>query len=348
MKNQGATCYLNSLLQSLYFTNSFRKAVFQIPTEGEPVTNSAFALQRLFYRLQNDKDAVDTAELTRSFGWDAKIIFDQQDVQELCRKLMEALEEKMKGTKAENALADMFVGKMRTYIECINVNYTSARVEDFWDIQLNVRGQKNLEDSFRDYIAVETLEGENKYFAEGHGLQDARKGVIFESFPKVLHLHLKRFEYDFMRDDMMKVNDRYEFPSEFDAAPYLAPEADKSEPWIYTLHGVLVHSGDFNAGHYYAYLKPEKDGPFFKFDDERVIRAMKHEVLDDNFGGDTIINGVPRQEPPRLAMFKRSTSAYMLVYYRKSRIEEVLPEILPADTPAHIGKCPSPDIYLMQ
>lgn len=25
IKNQGATCYLNSLLQSLYFTNNFRK-----------------------------------------------------------------------------------------------------------------------------------------------------------------------------------------------------------------------------------------------------------------------------------------------------------------------------------
>ena len=25
LKNQGATCYLNSLLQSLYFTNAFRK-----------------------------------------------------------------------------------------------------------------------------------------------------------------------------------------------------------------------------------------------------------------------------------------------------------------------------------
>lgn len=25
LKNQGATCYLNSLLQSLYFTNKFRK-----------------------------------------------------------------------------------------------------------------------------------------------------------------------------------------------------------------------------------------------------------------------------------------------------------------------------------
>ena len=29
LKNQGATCYLNSLLQSLYFTNAFRKVGYQ-------------------------------------------------------------------------------------------------------------------------------------------------------------------------------------------------------------------------------------------------------------------------------------------------------------------------------
>lgn len=28
LKNQGATCYLNSLLQSLYFTNAFRKVTW--------------------------------------------------------------------------------------------------------------------------------------------------------------------------------------------------------------------------------------------------------------------------------------------------------------------------------
>lgn len=73
------------------------------------------------------------------------------------------------------------------------------------DIQLNVKGCKNLEESFKDYIAEETLEGDNKYMAEGHGLQDAKKGVIFENFPPVLHLQLKRFEYDMMRDTMIKV-----------------------------------------------------------------------------------------------------------------------------------------------
>jgi ubiquitin carboxyl-terminal hydrolase 7 len=68
-----------------------------------------------------------------------------------------------------------------------------------------VKGCKNLYDSFQEYVAMETLEGENKYQAEGYGFQDANKGVIFESFPPVLHLQLKRFEYDFMRDTMVKV-----------------------------------------------------------------------------------------------------------------------------------------------
>lgn len=342
LKNQGATCYLNSLLQSLYFTNAFRKAVYQIPTESEAVkTNSAWTLQRLFYNLQKHKLAVPTSELTASFGWDSRQIFEQQDVQELSRILMEKLEERMKGTSAENALAQLFVGKSKTYISCINVDFESSRIEEFWDIQLNVRGNKNLHESFMDYIQVETLEGENKYDAgEPYKLQDAKKGVIFESFPPVLHLQLKRFEYDINRDAMMKVNDRHEFPLEFDAAQYLSEDADRSESWVYQLHGVLVHSGDFNAGHYYAFLKPEKDGCFYKFDDDRVTKATMKETLDENFGGEyaNAANGGLGQRQPYMRGYstKRSMNAYMLVYIRKSRLDQVLVEVKEEDIPTHI------------
>ncbi|PSN74726.1 cysteine proteinase [Corynespora cassiicola Philippines] len=338
LKNQGATCYLNSLLQSLFFTNAFRQAVYQIPTSKETDrTNSAYALQRLFYLLQSSNTAVPTTDLTQSFGWDSKQIFEQQDVQELSRVLMDKLDEKMKGTEAEGALEKMFVGKMKTYISCINVDYESSRIEDFWDIQLNVSGNKNLDDSFKDYIQVETMDGENKYFAEGYGLQDAKKGVIFESFPQVLHLQLKRFEYDINRDAMMKVNDRYEFPEIWDASPYLSESADRSEPYIYHLHGVLVHSGDLNAGHYYAFLKPTKEGTFYKFDDDRVTRATKREALEENFGGDYAqVNGA-RNPYTRTWSAKRSMSAYMLVYIRESRLDNILMTGKEVDPPKHLA-----------
>lgn len=42
-------------------------------------------------------------------------------------------------------------------------------------------------------------------------IQDAKKGVLFIDFPPVLQLQLKRFEYDFMRDTMVKVSAWYHF-----------------------------------------------------------------------------------------------------------------------------------------
>ncbi|KAK5993223.1 Deubiquitinating enzyme 15 [Cladobotryum mycophilum] len=339
LKNQGATCYLNSLLQSLYFTNLFRKAVYEIPTENdESMQNSAYTLQRLFYQLQTSEQAVGTNELTKSFGWETRHIFEQQDVQELSRKLMERMEEKMKGTKAENVLAEIFSGKIKTYISCINVDYESSRIEDFWDIQLNVSGNKNLLESFQDYIQVEKMDGENQYFAgDDYKLQDANKGVIFTSFPDVLHLQLKRFEYDIQRDMMMKINDRYEFPDVFDAAPYLIEDADRSEPWAYQLHGVLVHSGDLNAGHYYAFIKPNKDGWFYKYDDDKVTKATSREVLEENFGGEyRTLNGYPRAPLQKKAPIMRQNSAYMLVYIRQSRLDRILCPVTKEDPPTHL------------
>lgn len=321
------------------------QALYQIPTENETDVrdNKAYALQRLFFLLQSSDTAISTGELTTSFGWESRQIFEQQDVQELLRILMDKMEERMKGTKAEKALASFFVGQMKTYISCIHVDYESSRPEDYWDIQLNVRGNPTLDDSFKDYIQVETMDGDNKYFAEGFGLQDAKKGVIFESFPPVLHLQLKRFEYTVQADAMTKVYDRYEFPEVWDASPYLSQTADRSEPYIYHLHSVLVHSGDLNAGHYYAFIKPHKNGKFYKFDDDRVTPATTKEALDENFGGDFAMqpNGIGARRNPytRTISKQKFMSAYMLVYIRESRMDEVMQTVQEEDVPPHLGKC---------
>lgn len=61
-------------------------------------------------------------------------------------------------------------------------------------------------ESFEHYINEEHLDGENQYHAEQHGKQDAVKGVKFLELPDILLLHLKRFEYDFQKDENTKVN----------------------------------------------------------------------------------------------------------------------------------------------
>lgn len=339
-RNQGATCYLNSLLQSYFFTKYFRKLVYQIPTEGKN-DSVTLALQRAFYQLQVSNFPLDTMELTRSFGWDNAEAFTQHDVQELNRILMDRLETRMKGTAVEGELNNLFVGKMKSYIRCINVDYQSVRTEDFWDIQLNVKNMRDLQTSFENYIEVELMDGENQYAAQDFGLQDAKKGVVFESFPPVLHLQLKRFEYDFNYDQLVKVNDRYEFPDKIDLAPYMDADVlkEKPGPRVYKLHGVLVHTGDISTGHYYALIKPGVDDEWYRFDDERVWKATKRQVFDENFGFDRLpdekIRGMTRDQYQDY-LIQRHTNAYMLVYIAEDKEQEILQPVAESDVPESI------------
>lgn len=73
-----------------------------------------------------------TTEVTRSFGWNTVDAFMQRDVQEFNRLLQDNLERKMKGTPAEDSIKRLFVGKMKSYIKCINVEYESSRSEDYY------------------------------------------------------------------------------------------------------------------------------------------------------------------------------------------------------------------------
>ncbi|XP_063230650.1 ubiquitin carboxyl-terminal hydrolase 7 isoform X2 [Bacillus rossius redtenbacheri] len=326
LKNQGATCYMNSLLQTLYFTSQLRKAVYKMPTESDDSSKSvALALQRVFHELQFSDKPVGTKKLTKSFGWETLDSFMQHDVQEFLRVLLDKLESKMKGTCVEGTVPRLFEGKMVSFIKCKNINYESSRGETFYDIQLNVKGKKNIIESFRDYIATEMLDGDNKYDAGEHGLQDAEKGVIFASFPPVLHLHLMRFQYDPVTDCSVKFNDRFEFYEKISLEPYL--HKPENTPANYTLHAVLVHSGDNHGGHYVVFINPKGDGKWCKFDDDVVSRCTKAEAIDNNYGG--------HDEDLNITV-KHCTNAYMLVYIRDSAMKEVLQEVTEQDIPQEL------------
>ncbi|XP_059435347.1 ubiquitin C-terminal hydrolase 12-like isoform X3 [Corylus avellana] len=342
LKNQGATCYMNSLLQTLYHIPYFRKAVYHMPTTENDMPSGSIplALQSLFYKLQYSDTSVATKELTKSFGWDTYDSFMQHDVQELNRVLCEKLEDKMKGTVVEGTIQQLFEGHHMNYIECINVDYKSTRKESFYDLQLDVKGCRDVYASFDKYVEVERLEGDNKYHAEQYGLQDARKGVLFIDFPPVLQLQLKRFEYDFMRDTMVKINDRYEFPLQLDLdrenGKYLSPEADRSVRNLYTLHSVLVHSGGVHGGHYYAYIRPTLSDQWFKFDDERVTKEDIKRALEEQYGGE-------EELPPANPGFNNSpfkftkySNAYMLVYIRESDKEKIICNVDEKDIAEHL------------
>ena len=141
-----------------------------MPTEEE-THGVALALQRVFFSLQTHKRAVDTKKLTKAFGWNSYDSFTQHDVQELNRVLCDRLEEKMKNTPVDGVIKSLYEGKVESFIRCMNVAYESKREESFYDIQLDVKGCKDIEASFEKYVGKEKLEGENQYEAEGYGKQ---------------------------------------------------------------------------------------------------------------------------------------------------------------------------------
>ncbi|KAK4581875.1 hypothetical protein RGQ29_025152 [Quercus rubra] len=332
LKNQGATCYMNSLLQTLYHIPYFRKAVYHMPTTENDMPSGSIplALQSLFYKLQYNDSSVATKELTKSFGWDTYDSFMQHDVQELNRVLCEKLEDKMKGTVVEGTIQQLFEGHHMNYIECINVDYKSTRKESFYDLQLDVKGCRDVYASFDKYVEVERLEGDNKYHAEEHGLQDAKKGVLFIDFPPVLQLQLKRFEYDFMRDTMVKINDRYEFPLELDLdrenGKYLSPEADRSVRNLYTLHSVLVHSGGVHGGHYYAFIRPTLSDQWFKFDDERVTKEDVKRALEEQYGGEEEIR-LKKEQEEKEKKREYKAQAHLFTIIKVARDEDLTEQI---------------------
>lgn len=109
-------------------------------------------------------------------------------LQEMLRVLLDRLEERMKDTSTAGVIKKLFSGRVRSYIRCLNIDYESAREEDFYDIQvfwlfavyicflifsmcimntlqLDVKGCKNIYDSFRKYVEKEILNGDNQYDA---------------------------------------------------------------------------------------------------------------------------------------------------------------------------------------
>ncbi|KAF5276470.1 hypothetical protein FQA39_LY06539 [Lamprigera yunnana] len=219
--NQAMTCYLNSLLQALYMTPEFRNALYKWEFDGQIETKSIpFQLQRLFLNLQtSSKSAVETTELTRSFGWDLSEAWQQHDIQELCRVMFDALEQKFKDTEQANLINDLYEGKMLDYVKCLECSTEKSREDTFLDIPLPVRpfgsnvAYNSVEEALRAFVQPETLEGNNQYFCEKCNKKcDAHKGLKFIKFPYLLTLHLKRFDFDYSTMHRIKLNDKVVFP----------------------------------------------------------------------------------------------------------------------------------------
>lgn len=237
--NQAMTCYLNSLLQTLFMTPEFRNALYrwEYNKSDDETKSIPYHLQKLFLQLQTSKrHAIETTELTRSFGWASSEAWQQHDVQELCRVMFDALESKFKNTDQSNLINQLYQGKLKDYVKCLECGHESAREDTYLDIPLPVRpfeqmqAYGSVEEALRAFVEPELLEDSNQYWCERCNKKcDAHKGLKFIQFPYLLTLQLKRFDFDYNTMHRIKLNDKVTFPEILNLNSFIKNESECQE-----------------------------------------------------------------------------------------------------------------------
>uniref|UniRef100_A0A8C7SS03 USP domain-containing protein n=1 Tax=Oncorhynchus mykiss TaxID=8022 RepID=A0A8C7SS03_ONCMY len=269
IKNQGGTCYLNSLLQTLLFTPEFREELFSLgPKElgcledkDKPeakVRVIPLELQRLFARLLLvDQQSASTGDLTDSFGWNNSEESRQHDVQELNRILFSALEHSLVDTSGSAFIQRLYHGTTVNSILCKECGNISQRQEDFLDLTVCVRGVCGLEGALWDmFVEEEMFEGSNLYrCGQCDQLVTAAKSAKLRKLPPFLTVSLLRFNFDFARCERYKETGRYTFPLTINLRPFCEQTEDEDSEYSYELFSVIIHKGGCYGGHYHVYIK---------------------------------------------------------------------------------------------
>jgi len=224
--NQGATCYMNSLLQALYNTPEFHYQLFKWKYNKNQHSNPPdcipLQLQKLFAKmLLGNQPYADTKALIKSFQWDPIEGFEQHDVQEFCRVLFSAIEESLfSSTEGDpDFIVKLYEGTLGSYIECLSCRSVSAREEKYRDLQLPIKSLINdkphgsIEAALNAYFTTERLEGAEKYDCSVcKGKMDALKYYKLIALPPILTLQLNRFTFSHTAEVKVKLNDKMTFP----------------------------------------------------------------------------------------------------------------------------------------
>ena len=343
IQNEGNTCYMNSIIQSIYNNSFLLKNIMEINTNSEILLkeeniknkNIISSLQNIFYKLNKNKHSIKIIEIFSAFQWKRTFWNSPQDAEEIYMEIYQII------SLYNKEIKNNCEGILENTIEVNEINYKSQNEENFFFLQLDIEKNNSLEECLEYFFKSEELSGDNKYqYIDLQGnkyLYNATKYYKFKKIPNILFIQLKRFQYDSQTSTFNKNNHGISFKEEINLTNYLDKNyKSKSKSKIkekeeYLLYCVLVHSGSAQSGHYFCFVKEFINNYYIKFNDTSVYLADKKEVFNHIFGGEEIEykikniaknKGEPKYEVEHYIK-EISKNAYIFIYIKKDKINEL-------------------------
>ncbi|CAA6661668.1 unnamed protein product [Spirodela intermedia] len=289
LANLGNTCFLNSVLQCLTYTEPFA-AYLQSGKHKSSCRTSGFCAM---CALQNHvMDALQsTGKILRPFHLvkNLKCILKnfryarQEDAHEYMVNLLESMHKCClpSGIASESPSAyekslvhKIFGGHLRSQVKCLQCSFCSNKFDPFLDLSLEIMKADTLHKALSHFTAVEQLDGGAKQYQCQQCKQKVKavKQLTIHKAPYVLTVHLKRFGTALLGQ---KIDKKIEFEPSLDLKKYVSGPNVIHTLWC---AGTCWLCYSTHSGHYYCFVRTSS-GVWYSLNDHQVFQVSEKTVL---------------------------------------------------------------------